>query len=104
MTTFVSSVTAPLRASSLPATNAPVFVVMEVRAKMFPMKLVPVPRVAELPTCQKIFADWAPFIAVTAALLAVVRVEPIWKTKMALAFPKPFSVSVPVSCAELAKK
>jgi hypothetical protein len=49
---LVSMVTAPFRAKTLPETFAPVVRVMLVSAKMFPRKLVPVPRVAELPTCQ----------------------------------------------------
>ena len=35
---------------------------------------------------------------------AVVRVDPIWKTKTGSASPPPFSVSIPVSCAEEEKK
>ena len=49
---FVSSVTAPFLASTRPSTVAPVVTVMLVRARMVPRKLDPVPRVAELPTCQ----------------------------------------------------
>lgn len=48
-----SSVTAPLRARSCPCIVAPVVAVMEVKAKICPMKLLFVPKVAELPTCQK---------------------------------------------------
>ena len=51
---LVSNVTAPLRAYRLPLDIAPVVRVMEVSARMFPLKLVVVPMVAELPTCQKI--------------------------------------------------
>src|SRR2546428_1431923 len=47
-----SKVTAPLRANSRPSTAAPVVTVMEVKARMFPLKTEVVPRVAELPTCQ----------------------------------------------------
>ena len=49
---LLSSVTAPLRASILPSTVAPVFSVIEVSARIVPAKLVVVPSVAELPTCQ----------------------------------------------------
>ena len=53
-TSFVSVVTAPLRAKALPhSILAPVFRVMLVSARMFPVNAVVVPRVAELPTCQK---------------------------------------------------
>ena len=50
---FESRVTAPFSANSLPFTVAPVFAVMEMLAMTVPTKWVPVPRVAELPTCQK---------------------------------------------------
>ena len=50
---FVSIVTEPFRASARPSmTVAPVVSVMEVSARMLPLKAVVVPRVAELPTCQ----------------------------------------------------
>jgi hypothetical protein len=47
-----SSVTAPLRASTRPLMVAPLVTVMLVRAMTVPTKLEPVPRVAELATCQ----------------------------------------------------
>jgi hypothetical protein len=47
-----SMVTAPLRARVLPDTVAFVSSEMLVRARILPMKAVPVPKVAELPTCQ----------------------------------------------------
>ena len=50
---FVSRVTAPFSANSLPFTVALVVAVMESLAMTVPTKLVPVPRVAELPTRQK---------------------------------------------------
>lgn len=77
MSARVSIVTAPLSANSLPAILSPVVVVIEAFAKIFPMKVEPVPRVAELPTCQKIVAASAPFMAATMLLLAVVSVLPI---------------------------
>lgn len=60
---------------------APVVRVMEVNARMFPWKAVFVPRVAELPTCQKTRHGCAPLITNTLELLAVVRVLAIWKMK-----------------------
>ena len=51
--TLVSNVTAPVRAYRLPFDVAPVVTVMEICARIFPMKLVSVPKVAELPICQK---------------------------------------------------
>jgi hypothetical protein len=50
---LVSNVTAPFRASALPFSVAPVVTVMDVSARMLPLKVEAVPRVAELPTCQK---------------------------------------------------
>ena len=52
-TVLVSIVTAPFRARALPDTFALVVRVMLVSARIFPMNVVVVPRVAELPTCQK---------------------------------------------------
>lgn len=54
---FVSRVTAPFRASARPSIEALVTSVMEVRARMLPLKLVLPPKVAELPTCQKTLHD-----------------------------------------------
>jgi hypothetical protein len=51
-TTLLSSVTAPVRAKRAPSLVAPVFRVMLASARMFPLKSVVVPSVAELPTCQ----------------------------------------------------
>jgi hypothetical protein len=58
----VSSVTAPLRASTRPSTVVPVVTVMLVSAMMVPRNVEPVPSVAELPTCQKTLQDCAPLI------------------------------------------
>src|SRR4029079_4431475 len=73
---LVSSVTAPFRASTRPSTVAPVVRVMLVRARIVPRKLEPVPRVAELPTCQNTLQDWAPPVRLIWLADAVVRVEP----------------------------
>jgi hypothetical protein len=51
--TLSSRVTAPFRACTRPLTFAPVSKVMDVRAKIEPLKRLVVPSVAELPTCQK---------------------------------------------------
>lgn len=104
-----SKVTAPFRANSRPSkTVAPVFAVMDDRARMFPSKAVPVPSVAELPTCQKTLmpgVELLPSLVVTTELPdAVVRVDPIWKTKTGSVRPSPLSVNIPVSCAEEEKK
>src|SRR5437879_4698728 len=87
-----SKVTAPFRANSLPSTAAPVVTVMDVKARMFPLKTEVVPRVAELPTCQKILAALAPPLRITWRPEVVVSVDAIWKMKTALASPWASSV------------
>jgi hypothetical protein len=47
-----SNVTAPFRASARPSRVAPVFMVIDERARMLPTNDVVVAMVAELPTCQ----------------------------------------------------
>lgn len=96
VTVLVSRVTAPLRARTRPFTVAPVVRVIEVRAKIFPLKAEPVPRVAELPTCQKMLQAWAPLTSATTLLLAVIRVEAVLKTKTASVLFWASRVSVPV--------
>lgn len=49
---LVSNVTAPVCANALPSSVAPVAIVIDANARMFPLKTEYVPRVAELPTCQ----------------------------------------------------
>ena len=78
LTAFVSKVTAPFRAKTFPLTPAFVFNVMLVSATMLPINEVPVPRVADDPTCQDtppqfdvLLINW------TKDPLAVVRVLPI---------------------------
>jgi hypothetical protein len=51
-----SRVTAAVRANSRPSTFTPVVTVMEAKAMMVPLNTEPVPKVAELPTCQKTLA------------------------------------------------
>jgi len=85
-TTLESNVTAPLRARVLPLTLAPVFRVMLVSARILPSNIVPVPSVAELPTCQNTL-QVSPLIRRTDALLAVVSVLPTLKTKTASGSP-----------------
>lgn len=76
--TLLSKVTAPFIAKALPQLMlAPVFRVMLVSARIFPVNLVVVPRVAELPTCQYTCLSTRPFIKITDELLAVVSVLPI---------------------------
>jgi hypothetical protein len=92
-----SSVTAPFRASTLPCSVAPVSRVADVSAMMVPTKLLAVPRVAELPTCQKTLHACAPFSSATLLPDAEIKVEPAWKIKTASASPPPLRVTVPVS-------
>src|SRR5580658_402233 len=103
-TVFDSSVTSPLRASALPNNLASVSRPMLVSAIIVPTKSVPVPRVAELPTCQKTSHRCAPLMSATEALLAVIRVLPTWKIKTASGFPPASRVSVPVMAAEVVKQ
>ena len=49
---LLSRLTWPLRASTRPATVVRVCTLIEVSARMLPTKVVSVPSVAELPTCQ----------------------------------------------------
>jgi hypothetical protein len=53
---------------------------MLVNANTFPTNRVPVPSVAELPTCQNTLQAWAPLIRTTEEAVAVVIVDPNWKT------------------------
>jgi hypothetical protein len=103
-TMLLARVTAPFCAKALPDIVAPVFNVMLVRARMFPMNEVVVPRTAELPICQNTLQLEPPLIMLTEELLAVVSVLPIWKIKTALALPWALRVTVPVNCAEEEKQ
>ncbi len=91
-----SSVTAPLRARARPCTVTPLFTVIEVKAITLPTKTEPVPRVAELPTCQNTLQAWAPLISDTVLDEAVMRVESVWKMNTDFGLPPPSRVSGPV--------
>jgi hypothetical protein len=104
-TSFVSIVTAPFRAKALPhPILAVVLRVMLVSARMLPANAVLVPKVAELPTCQKTLSPSPPLVKATDEALAVVSVLPIWKTKTAFGLPCAFRVSAPVNCADDVKQ
>jgi hypothetical protein len=60
-----SNVTAPIRAKALPFSVAPVLIVIDIWARMVPLNIEVVPRVAELPTCQKMLAAFAPLMRTT---------------------------------------
>nr|WP_246507058.1 hypothetical protein [Actinocrinis puniceicyclus] len=96
VTVLVSSDTCPLRASSLPVMLAPVVAVMDVRARMLPLKVEFVPSVAELPTCQNTLHACAPLISATLLAEPVIRVLAISKMNTELGSPWPSSVTVPV--------
>jgi len=93
---LLSRVTAPFRASSRPATVAPVLAVIDVRAKMVPTNTEFVPRVAELPTWKKMLHGSAPLMSTMRLADAVIRVLADWKMNTALGLPCASSVSVPV--------
>ena len=89
-------VTAPLRANARPSTMTPLLIVIDCMARMTPEKLVVVPSVAELPTCQKTLHACAPLMRFTLLADAVVSVEPAWNTKTVLGLPWASSVRAPV--------
>jgi hypothetical protein len=71
---------------------------MLVSARMLPRNVVEVPRVAELPTCQKTLHACAPLIRATTLLDPVINVDAgVLNTKAALGLPAASSVSVPLS-------
>ena len=74
MLLLLTSDTAPLRANALPSSVALELKLMLVSARMFPFITLPVPSVAELPTCQYTFFAWAPPIRTTDP--ATVSAEP----------------------------
>jgi hypothetical protein len=89
-------VTAPLRARARPWTVTLLFTVIELRARMLPVKVEPVPSVAELPTCQNTLHAFAPLINVTVLPDPVVSDELVWKMNTEFALPAPSSVNGPV--------
>lgn len=103
-TWLVSMVTAPLRARTLPVTFVPVCRAMLVSARILPTNVVFVPRVAELPTCQKSLQTCPPLMIDTVELLPVMRVLAILNIQTAAELPPPFSVRVPLSAADEEKQ
>jgi hypothetical protein len=97
---LVSRLTWPFRAKTRPATVVPVWTVAEVNAKTLPTKVVAVPRVAELPTCQNTLHAWAPPMRRTVLLEAVISVDPAWKMNTAFGLLCPSRVTVPVRPSE----
>src|SRR5206468_4201053 len=77
---LVSRVTAPFRANALPGSIFALFCrAILVRARMLPLNEVVVPRVAELPTCQKTLQPEPPLIMETDEPAAVMRVLTVLK-------------------------
>ena len=95
VTVFDSNETAPVCVNNLPSTTAPVFAEMDIAAMIFPLKIDVVPRVAELPTCQKILAALAPPARTTCVPAIVVSVDPIWKIHVAFGSPWASRVTFP---------
>jgi len=92
----VSRVTAPLRARVRPSMVTPVVTLTEVRARIVPTNREPVPRVAELLTCQKTLHALAPLMSVTELVEAVMRVEGDLKIQTELGSFWPFRVTFPL--------
>ena len=94
LTVLLSSVTVPFRAKALPTRLAPLFIVMDVSARMLPTNVVVVSMVAELLTSHCTLQE----------LPVVVTVEPgevmseldIWKVHEAEELPSASRMSVPV--------
>ena len=92
---LVSRFTAAVCASSLPWIVAAVFAVIVAEAMIVPTKRVPVPSVAEEPTCQKTLHACAPLMSSTVVFEPVISVEPIWKMNTAFGSPWASSVTLP---------
>ena len=76
-----------IEARARPSSVAPVPSEIAWLAMMVPWKAVPVPSVAEVPTCQNTFAALAPPVRMTCRPAVVVNVEAIWKMNTALGSP-----------------
>jgi hypothetical protein len=92
---LLSNVTAPTWVSALPVIVAPVAIVIDWETSRLPIKTEPVPKVAELPTCQKTLAAFAPLVRITMRPVVVVSVDAIWKTNTAFESPRASSVRSP---------
>ena len=84
---LLSNATVPLNANALPFSVAPVFSVIDASAMIVPWKTAVVPKVAEVPTCQKMLEVRAPPAKVTCTPLLTVSAEAIWKIQTSLALP-----------------
>jgi hypothetical protein len=100
LTVLSSRVTVAPNAKTPPLDTASVLSVTEAAARIFPWNTLPVPKVAELPTCQNTLHANPPPVSRTLDPDAVVREDPIWKYHASLAEPVPTRVKVPVTAAE----
>ena len=75
--TLPAIVTAPVLANALPSSVEPVLNVMDCIAITVPLKTEVVPKVAELPTCQKMLEANAPPLRITLRPDVVVSVVAI---------------------------
>ena len=80
-------VTAPLLAKALPSSVAPVLKVMDCIARTVPLNTDVVPKVTELPTCQKILDARAPPVRITLRPDVVVSEDAIFIMKTAFEIP-----------------
>jgi len=80
-------VTAPFLANALPSSVAPVLNVMDCITKTVPLKTEVVPKVAELPTCQKMLEANAPPVRITLRPDVVVSEDAIFIIKTAFEIP-----------------
>jgi hypothetical protein len=100
LTMLLSRVTDAPNAKTPPLDTAAVLSVTEAAARIFPWNTLPVPKVAELPTCQNTLQANPPLVSRTLDPDAVIREDPIWKYHASLAEPVPARVKVPVTAAE----
>src|SRR5947207_5804290 len=98
MVLLLPSVTAPLRANALPSRVALSFSVIVVKATMLPFMTLPVPMVAELPTCHQTFFAWAPPMRLTEP--ATGRALGTCMTNVALVLPRPSGGRGPVGLTD----
>ena len=98
---FPAMVIPPFLASALPSSVAPVLNVMDCIAITVPLKTEVVPKVAELPTCQKMLEAEAPPLRLTLRPEVVVREEAICIMKTALEFPFASKVRSPDDIAKV---
>ena len=92
---FPAIVIPPILANALPSRVAPVLKVIDCIARTVPLNTVVVPKVAELPTCQKMLEAIAPPLRITLRPDVVVRVDAICIINTALEFPFASNVKSP---------